>query len=245
MKTIFEVKDVKDANYVLDMKFKEMKINTAMPGMGDIAFDSNTPEDIATMQDLGPMLKAIIDIPVEIVLTKTGKVESVKGADKLSEAMLNSLDTNIPDATKQQLISQFGAQFSEEHFKSLFAQNEGYFPDKPVNTGDSWNYTLSAVPTANFTMNINLKMTVKNIEGNTVTIDTEGTVSTPEGYETEMNGVKAKMSMNGAQKGWVKIDKNTGWVISSEINQDISGEIEAMGMKIPVSVKSTASSSDN
>jgi hypothetical protein len=245
MKTTFEVKDVKDANYVLEMKFKEMKMNTAMPGMSNLVFDSNTPEDIATLQDLGPMLKAIIDIPMEMVLTKTGKLESVKGADKLVEAMLNSLDTNIPDATKQQLISQFGAQFSDEYFKSLFAQNEGYFSDKPVKTGDSWEHKLSAVPTANFTMNINLKMTVKNIDNNTVTFDTEGTVSTPEGYETEINGMKAKISMTGVQKGWVKIDKNTGWTVSSEINQDAKGEIEAMGMKIPVSIKSTVSSSDN
>jgi molybdopterin-binding protein len=239
----FEVKDVKGANYTLEMKYKEVKMNMKMPGMDNLSFDSNTPEDIATLQDFGPILKAIVDKPVEIVLTETGKVESIKGADKLGEAMLNSLDTNIPDATKQQLISQFGSQFSEEYFKMLFSQNAGYFSDKPVNTGDSWNYKTSTT-SSNITMNIDMNMTVKSIDDNTVTLDIEGTVVTPEKYETEINGMKAKVTIKGSQKGWVKIDKNTGWIVSSKITQDTAGDMEVMEMNIPMSIKSTISVSD-
>jgi hypothetical protein len=242
-KSTFEVKEVTNENYTLEMKYKELKMSVAMPGM-DLSFDSNTPEDVATMQDFGPMLKVIVDKPVEIVLTKAGIVESVKGTDKLGEAMLNSLDENIPDASKQQLISQFGSQFSEEQFKSLFSQNAGYFSDKPVNTGDSWNYKLSTT-TSNITFDIDTKMTLKSIAGDVVTIDAEGTFSTPEGYETEMNGMTAKVALKGAQKGLVKIDKNTGWIISSEMTQNFAGDMELMGMKIPISSISTTSISDN
>ncbi|MDR0725574.1 MAG: DUF6263 family protein [Prevotellaceae bacterium] len=235
-----EVKDVKNAIYTLEMKYKEMKMNTTISGIGNLSFDSNTPEDVATAQDLGPMLKAIVDKPVEIVVTETGKVESIKGVDKFVEAMLNSLDANMPDAAKQQLISQFGSQFSDENFKTLFSQNAGYFYGKPVNVGDSWDYTIST-NASNFTMNVDTKVTVKSIEGNIVTLNTEGTVATPEGYETEINGMKAKVTVKGAQKGWVKIDKNTGWVVSSEITQNASGNVEAMGMSIPLSINSTTS----
>jgi hypothetical protein len=240
----FEVKDVKDANYTLEMRYEKLKMDMTIPGMGNLSFNSNTPEDIATLQDLGPMLKAVIDKPVEIVFTETGTVVSVKGADKLGEAMFNSLDTNIPDAMKQQLIAQFSSQFSEEYFKTLFSQNAGYFPGKPVNTGDSWDYKIST-KTSNFVMDINTQMTVKSIDGNIVTLDVGGTVATPEGYETEINSMKSKITIKGVQKGWVKIDKNKGWVVSSKITQDTAGNIETMGMNILMSMSSTVSVSDN
>jgi hypothetical protein len=236
MKTTYEVKDVKDENYTLEMKYKEVKLNIAIPGKGySLSFDSNTPEDIATLQDMGPILKATIDKPVEIIITKTGTVESVKGVDKILEAMSGSIDKSIPDVEKKGILSQFSSQFSDEHFKTFFAQNSSYFPNKPVDKGDTWDVKLSTT-ISNFTLETNVKTTLKSIDENVVTIDTEGTVSTPEGYEWEMNGVKAKTALKGMQKGPIKIDKNTGWIIFSDIDQSFSGEIEVMGMKMPMSV---------
>ncbi|MDR2026409.1 MAG: DUF6263 family protein [Prevotellaceae bacterium] len=243
MKMTFEVKDVSSDTYTMEVKYKEMKVNTAMTG-ASISFDSNTPEDIATQQDLGPMLKAMIDKPVEVVITKTGKVESMKGGDKLLEAMLNSMDENIPELMKQQLTSQFGSQFSEEQLRSFFAQNSGYFPGRPVNVGDTWNQKIS-MPVSNFAMDIDMKMTLKSIDGNTVTLDSEGTFSTPEGYEADMNGMKVKASLKGVQKGPVKIDKNTGWTVSAEMVQSFSGKVEAGGMTMPLSATSTVSISND
>jgi hypothetical protein len=245
VKTTFEVKDVNDGKYTLEVKYKELKMNMVMPGMGDLSFDSNTPEDVATMQDFGPMLRAIIDKPFEIVLSATGKLESIKGTDKLGEAMLNSFDANVSDAMKQQLVSQFESQFSEENFKMLFEQNAGYFPDKPVKKGDSWNYKLAttasnfALTASNFALNVDMIMTLQSIDGDIVTVDTKGTITTPEGLEQEVNGMKTKTSLKGDQNGWVKIDKNSGWIVASEIVQNFAGDIEAMGMKVPLSVKST------
>jgi hypothetical protein len=244
LKSTFEIKEVTEESYILEVKHKEMKMNTAIPGAGNISFDSNTPEDIATQQDLGPLLKATIDKPIEIVMTKAGEVKSVKGLDKINEAMLNSLDTNIPDAMKRQLTSQFSSQLSEENFKSMFSQNSSFFPDKPVNIGDTWNQKLS-VTVSNFTTDSDIKMTLKSVDGKAVTMDVDGIISTPEGYEMEMNGMKAKASLKGTQKGTTTIDKNTGWIISSKSEQSFSGDIEAMGMKIPISATSTISISND
>jgi hypothetical protein len=238
MKMDFDVKEVQDNRYIVEMKYKEMKIVAGASGMA-ISFDSNTPEDIATQKDLGPMLKAIIDKPLEIIMNKQGKVESAKGFEKLKEAMLNSLDENVPDNVKQQIIGQFGSQISEESLKSMLEQNTGFFPDKPVAVNDSWVNSIS-VQTSGFGLNINMKSVLKSIENNVVTLDIEGTVATPEGFEQEINGTKAKVSLTGTQKGSMKINKDTGWVISSEIVQDFSGDIEIMGMKVPLSATSTS-----
>jgi hypothetical protein len=83
-------------------------------------------------------------------------------------------------------------------------------------------------------MDVNMKMTLKSIDGNVVTLDMEGTVATPEGYETEINGTKVKTALKGTQKGPVKINKDTGWIISSAVDQSLSGDMEIMGMKVPI-----------
>jgi hypothetical protein len=239
----YEVMGVKDENYTLKVTYKEFKMKTAVPGVGDISFDSNTPEDIATQQDLGPMFKAMVDKPIEVVMTKTGKIKSVKGVEKLKEAMSNSLDKNIPENMRQQLTAQSGAQFTEESLKAQFEQNSNFFPDKPVNTGDSWNVKTS-LNVSNFTMNSDMKVTLKNIENDEAVIEVEGTVSTPEGYEQEINGMKAKLALKGTQKGLFKINRNTGWANSSNLAQSFEGNMEVQGMQIPISASSTTLTTD-
>jgi hypothetical protein len=244
MQSTFDVKDVQGDNYILDMKYKAMKINMVMPGGGDaMTFDSNTTEDIATQQNISPMLKAIIDKPLEIVMSKTGKIESVKGMEKFHEAMVNSMDKNIPEQMKQQLITQFGSQFSEEAIKTMFAQNSNFFPDKPVRAGDRWNVKSSAT-VSNFKMDLDMRMTLQSIEKDAVNITIEGTCLTPEGYEQKTNGITTKVTLKGTLQGLVKVNKNTGWIISSNITQHFEGNIDAMGMQIPLSVTSKITVTD-
>jgi hypothetical protein len=238
MKMAFEVKESQNDSYTMEVKFKEMIATVGVPGMQNISFDSNTSEDVATQANIGPIFKAIIDKPFETVMTKTGKVRSVKGLDKFMEAMLGAFGEDVPEETRRQMIEQFGSQFSEEALKSQLEQSTGYFPDKPVGIGDTWN-TKVATKSSNFTINIEIKSTLKSIEDNVVGLAIDGIVSTPEGYEMDINGAKAKASLKGSQKGTFKLNKDTGWVISSDMIMNFNGDIEVMGMKVPVYVAST------
>jgi hypothetical protein len=234
-KTTLEVKESLEDSYALEVKFKELKTDIKMPNLdaGTISFDSNTDDDVATQINLGPMFKAVIDKPFEVVMTKTGKVKSIKGLDTFVESMLNSFDESVSEEIRQQMAQQFGSQFSEEAFKSQFEQSTGYFPDKPVGIGDSWDVKMETTA-SNFAITVAVKSAIKSIEDNAVNINIEGTVSTPAGYEQDVNGVKAKVSLKGTQKGTMKVNKDTGWVISSDIMMNFNGDIEVGGMKIPV-----------
>jgi hypothetical protein len=235
-KTTLDVKESREDSYALEVKFKELKTEIKMPNLdaaGTISFDSNTDDDVATQTNLGPMFKAVIDKPFEVVMTNTGKVKSVKGLETFVESMLNSFDENVSEDIRQQMATQFGSQFSEEAFKSQFEQNTRYFSDKPVGVGDSWNVKMETTA-SNFAITVDVKSSVKSIEGNDVNLNIDGTVSTPAGYEQDFNGVKAKVSLKGTQKGTMKVSKDTGWVISSDIMMNFNGEIEIEGMKVPV-----------
>jgi hypothetical protein len=227
MKMASEVKEIQDNRYNMEWKYKELKVEAEIPGMGNIAFDSNTPEDIATQTDFGPVFKAIVDKPLDLVMTKRGKVESITGFEALQEAMLNAIDENMPEAVRQQMTGQFGSQISEESLKAAIEQIGAYFPDKPVGVNDSWENEVN-MNTSGFGFIIKLKLALKSIEDNVVTIDFDGTLTTPEGFEQEI-------SLTGTQRGSLKLDKNTGWVISADMTMDFAGNAEVMEMKIPIS----------
>jgi hypothetical protein len=244
MKSTFEVKEVRDDNYTVEVKYKELKLDAGLPGMDTkIPFDSNTSEDVATMTNFGTIFKAIIDKPFEVVMSKTGKVESVKGLESFADAMMNAFGDNVPEEMRQQITEQFGSQFLEESFKSQFEQNTGYFPDKPVGTGDSWNVEMET-KVSNFAVKLNTTSTLKSIDGNIVNLSIDGTISIPEGSEQTMNGVKVKIALKGSQKGTLKINKDTGWIIFSDMMINFTGEVETMGMKVPVYVASKITVSD-
>ncbi|MDR0385313.1 MAG: DUF6263 family protein [Prevotellaceae bacterium] len=243
MKMAFEVKDCQNDACTVEIKFKEMKTTVGIAGKSMISFDSNTSGDFATATDLGPMFKAIIDKPFETVMTKTGKVLSIKGLDKFAEAMLGSFGDDVPENIRQQMIGQFGLQFSEDALKSQLEQNTGYFSGKPVGIGDSWN-SKSTSKLSNFMIAIDVKNTIKSVEDNIVNVNIEGTVATPDNIEQDVNGMKAKVSLKGSQKGVVKIDKNTGWIVSSNLSMNFNGEIEVGGMKVPVFAASTITVTD-
>jgi hypothetical protein len=235
IKMTWEVKESHEDSYGLEINFKELKADVNMPGMdsGTISVDSNTSADTAIQTNLGPVFKAIVDKPFEVVMTKTGKVKSVTGVDTFFESMISAIDENLPENMRQQITQQFGSQFSEEAIKSQIEQNTGYFPDKPVGIGDSWNNKMQTTA-SNFAIIIDVKYTLKSVDDNVANLDIDGTVSTPAGYEQEFNGVKAKITLNGTQKGSMKINRNTGWTIYADMMLNFNGDIEIMGMKIPI-----------
>jgi hypothetical protein len=235
MKMTFEVKESRDSDYTLEVRYKELKVEAGMPGVnvGKITFDSNTADSVATETNLGPMFKAIVDKPFETVMDKTGKVKSVKGLETCFENMINTFSDSVPESFRQQTIGQFGSQFSEEAFKSQFEQTTGYLPDKPVGIGDSWNTKLET-KASSFAITVDAKLTLKSVEDNVVNVDLDGTVATPEGYEQEIKGMKTKIALKGTYKGTLKLNRNTGWIVFSDMMMNINGDIEVMGMKVPV-----------
>ncbi|MDR0385312.1 MAG: DUF6263 family protein [Prevotellaceae bacterium] len=237
------VKNVRDDSYTMEITHKAIIINM-VGGNNSVTFDSNTPKDTATAQDVSPMLKAIVNKPVEIVVNSAGQVESGKGFDKLFEAMNNSLDKNISEQTKQQMTELIKPHLSEESFKNMFMQNSIFFPGKPVSTGDRWNAKTS-IAVSNFAVDVDMNMTLKSVDDSSAVIDVDGLASMPENFEQELNGTKAKVTLKGTHKGLVKIDKDTGRIISLNATQNLSGDIEITGMKIPITAILTKSVTDN
>lgn len=229
----FDVTNVLNNTYTIQMKFDAISMDMDM-GFTSMSFTSNTEKTIATENDLNPMLKAMTNQPFTMVMDRYGKVQSVNGYTDFIDAMLNSIDKDIDEETKEQMIAQFQAQFSDEAMKSMFEQMSAYYPGKPVKKKDSWTSDMS-VSSGQFMIDAKMNMILKKVKKNIAYIEFEGAVLTPEeGIVMEAQGMTVKTTMNGMQTGTMQIDLNTGFPIAQEVNQNIVGKTEVMGMEIPM-----------
>lgn len=240
----FTVTKVVEGKYEIEMKYTEMKLDLDM-GVRKITFDSNTPETVATPEDMSPMFKAMTGKPVNITIDKYGNVEKVTGFEKIIADMLGSIDNDLDEETKQQLLATGKQQFSEESIKESFKTTFFYSAGKEVSVGESWNINRE-ISTNNIKLAANTKMTLKSVEDNIATIEVSGDVGTPkEGIVQNMQGFETKITMQGTQKGNMKVDINTGLVKNTGINMILDGELEMMGMKMPQKININTSVTGN
>ena len=224
-------------NDLYDMQMAYKKIKFSMDG-GPVSFvvDTDLP-DASSSMNMGAIFKSVIDIPIDIQMTKKGKVNAIKGIDKIKNTVSEKLNANTSPVAKQQFSAIFDQQFSEEAIKTMLSQISAYFPDKPVAVGDSWEVGIP-LNTGGINILCQMKLTLKRVANAIATLDCVSTIETPtEGAVQKIQGVEAKVAIKGKQTGTVQIDMKTGWTIGAEITQLFDQEIEVMGQKIPQKVE--------
>lgn len=243
IKMDYEVLDTQNDLFTLAMKYNEMKMSIDAAGT-KMEFTSNTTDTVVALpNNMNAMFKAMTGLPIKLAIDKTGKVKSIDGFDQIKDAMFKTL-ANVDEDTKQQLIGQIGGQFDDDYVRSTFEQMS-IFPSNPVSIGDSWDVTIN-LKSSMATIKADLKYTLKSVEGNIATLESVGSLGTGDNTITQkIQGMDAKVTLNGTQTGTVKIDMNTGWTISGEITQDLKGEVEVMGIKMPQSITNKISVSAN
>ena len=219
---IGQTKDV----YDMQMSLLKMKIDMDSPMM-PFKFDSEATE-IA-----GYDTKTIFGIPIDVQLSKTGKVVAIKGNEKLIE----KTETISNEQIKQMLSSQF----TEQVLKTSIEQSTKFFPDKPVEIGENWDI-ISSVFSNGVDIISKAKLSLKQVKDNVGTIELTGTLSTPEGGAImKAQGMDMKVSIKGDQTGTILVDMKTGWIVSYELFQKYIQDVEVMGqnMKQKMDVKIT------
>lgn len=109
-----------------------------------------------------------------------------------------------------------------------------YFPEKPVGVGDTW--TVDHNKSGQMPMAMKSTYVVKEIKDGKVLLDVSTVMSPSADGEKDMQGMKVKIDMNGTQKGTMTLDAKTGFIVSSDFVQDISGKttMSAEGMPEPM-----------
>lgn len=223
----------------------------------DIMFDANgqtmTMDNTTTFEVTSLVSKTYSDsIRLDVTIDRVKMKQSVFG-------MEINYDTDDP-ATAQnpmaaQLSQTFGAMIGKSYVQVMdlqgnilrtdmhqlsgnddFANNLssgaqfGNYPDHPVSVGDSWEKDIT--PLKGSDMKVHAKYTLVKLSGKQATISFEGTL-------TANNVQDIDMKLNGTQKGEMIIDTKTGWLVESNIDQELSMDLDQNGQKIPATISGT------
>jgi len=108
--------------------------------------------------------------------------------------------------------------------------NYAIYPDGKVGVGDSWEKDIEPLETSD--MKYHIKYTVQKITKKETTLKVEGTISANNVEEQEIN-------LEGTQSGTMIVDTESGWLIQSTIDQEITLDIEQGGQKFPATITGT------
>jgi hypothetical protein len=205
--------------------FDRVKMNMNMVGV-EMNFDTDkkaTDEANPLTATMNKIFSVMAGKKFTMRVNAEGKVESVSG---LRESMVAVLDTlGLREGERDEAMAQFNKQFNEESIRSQFERVLYVFPNKEVKVGDSWqkNSAIAGQMGGKY----NSTYTVKEMDGNMVTLSEKSTISSQE------EGV----DLQGTVDGNLLIDSKTGLVVSAEQQLEFTVKNNAQSFTITATNK--------
>lgn len=169
--------------------------------------------------------KRVVGKSVLLELSSKNEITAVKGFDSV-------LIDSESDISTQKMMEQM---FSKEQMNSLFGTMFSMYPDKPVKIGESWT-AKAKVNVSNMDMLINYKYKLIGVKNGIADIDLDGIIDGK--GKMKQGTVEIDVNMKGSQKGMLTIKLDDGYMQSGTYKMDIKAEMEMMGQKIPMTIKS-------
>ena len=155
-------------------------------------------------------------------LTPRGRVVEVKGAERMAANVRRKLP---PGRTGDQMMKPLGRYFTEKAIKEGTEASMGIYPDKPVGVGDSWNTKI--VLSQGFAVIVESEWAVKGRKEGVATVGIVSTIKpNPKAEPLDMGVMKMSYQLSGKQDGTMQLQESTGMVLSSKMDQEISGEVK-------------------
>jgi DUF971 family protein len=236
--TVQEVKS--DGTYVVQMKYTRMKmnVNNMMVSMAADTKDGSGDEMVSQY------LNEMIGKTVTLHMNELGEVQQVKGMEENQQAAAE----NLSGRKGAQVRQAMSGNMSAEAMRSMMEQRMGTFPEKAVAAGDTWQKSGQTNTVAE--TDITRKYTYKGRENGQDIIAVETTMAIDNAdMQQGQSGQSTKMDLKGTGSGTLKLAPDTGWLIASEMTQEMKGDIKiqrrggqqmTMPTEIQTDVKMTA-----
>lgn len=139
---------------------------------------------------------------------------------------------------KAQIMNAYGA----EALKGNIEMATAIYPDKPVNKGDNW--TIHTNLESGMSAKVSTLYEYADLTADYALIKGNSTIETEDkDAYIEANGMPMKYDLKGSMQSEIKVDRKTGWIIETKINQQIKGDAYIKenpqmpnGMKIPMTM---------
>ncbi len=232
------VRSVNEANYELEMMYESLSMKIEHP-QGTMEFDSEKRDENDV---LSTVLSWITGKPITVILTKKGSVSEVREMDTIWASVFDHF-TKVPETQLNQVKSQIKEAYGEEALKANIEMVTAIFPDHKVEVGDKW--TVHTTMESGMTVNVTTTYKLEEIHAEYYMIKGDSKLQTADKEAiVDANGMSMKYDLSGQITSKIKINKQSGWIIRADHNQDIKGEahiqaspVMPVGMIIPMTMK--------
>ncbi|MGJ5641445.1 DUF6263 family protein [Formosa sp. S-31] len=137
----FKVLSKTDSTYILNFKFNTFKLKTVSNQLG-IIVDIDTKKLLEENDTEGRIFSGLTASDLEIEMSKTGKIISVKGTEAMINKMVSLADIE-DEFTKQLIIESIKTDFGNKTLSNSFEQLTHIYPDSLSSNDKSWKNTFT------------------------------------------------------------------------------------------------------
>jgi hypothetical protein len=224
----FDVQEVdEDGTALVDVIYTAVLYKLDGPGI-NVEYDSANPP--AHVSDAARGFAALVGQGFSMRIAADGQVSDLQGVD----AMLDSLTRGLDPVAAQSLREQFGDEALRETMEQMMA----IYPEAPVGIGDSWRKQITV--TKGYPIIVDTTWTLEGRREGVAVIGVRSKIKpNPGAPPLEVGGMTVSYNLSGEQEGTTELDEATGWTVGGQIKQDISGEVEALGISWEIAAEST------
>ncbi len=201
-----------------DMAGLNIRIDTDEPVMADSSEGGKDP-----VQTIQKMFGAIRGQRFTLKVNQEGQITDVRGFENMAENIADSL--GLDEKERAEMLQGFKGQFNQSEMKQSLERFWYIFPNKEVKVGDSWEKLTESG--GKMPAKYRSTYTVKEIEGDMVTLDEVSKIESKENEE---------IALTGEITGTIVVDSRSGLVVTA--NQDMDMKASAKGMSFDIKGKS-------
>ena len=210
------VNDFQNGVYDLTINILGKKMTSIADGK-TVVIDTKqpAPKD-EQLKNIWTINNTLVGSKFSVKMKENGEVISIKGIDELYKKVEKAITPFVKEAEqRKQFVEFFKQGFNEKMIKEEFSAGINILPKKGVKLGESWTIFENIDPEGKVKSNITY--TLNKIENGVAEVSVTGNIPAKSNKQTQ-NGITMTMSVEGSQNGTLKIDENSGWVLSSKMN---------------------------
>ena len=223
----FRVKGDTNNTYAINVMFKDLNLKMTSSIQGELM--NVKAKDFEEDDAQSKIFNSLLDVPIQIILARTGDILEVSGGDSLVSIMAKASgleDEFSLNMMKKSLEKEFGSEALSNSYKQLTF----LYPDTSIEVGDSWKNEYTGKLHAQNTWTLNeITEASANIEGKALVV-------------MDVVEPSSTMKLNGTQNSSVITDITTGFVKKMTVHGLAEGftTLTQMGdQEIPTTIKST------
>lgn len=217
-----KVIDIHDSIYEMEVKYDTLFMTVNMNNIAmEFSSFKNNVNDVMSI-----ILSEITNKPFTIKITKSGRIKEITHTDFLFTTLFDKLPQLNETKKKQiktQMVNAYGENGSKANFDIIFS----IFPGFPVSKGANWS-AIKQVENE-----IKLKTvcdyTLIEVTDSYFHIIGESKIKPNSDDEiTDYSGMPSHVKMAGIKTYDIKIDKKSGWIISSAVGLTLKGTVSVI-----------------